>query len=160
MISRVGPRKRLFLRVVAACGLLGVVDWAVWVLTAQGSSVGSAFRTQAQALILSSLIFVGIPCGIFAVIIARAFGRQPDPLRFRAVMALGFFAVPFTVAGIASVAMYLSAGNSTMSIGFDLGRAAPWLAANLLFSQYAAGMYLRETAESKWKRKPARALQL
>ena len=155
MISRIGPRMRLFLRVIAAVGMLGAVDWAVWVLTAQGSSVGSAFRTQAQALILSSLIFVGIPCGIFAVIIARAFGRQPDPLRFRTVMALGFIAVPFTVAGLASVAMYLSAGNSTMSIGFDLVRAAPWLAANLLFSQYAAGMYLREISRAKRKDKRA-----
>ena len=153
MISRVGPRIRLFLRVVAAGGLLGVVDWVVWVPTAQGSSLSSPF--MAQALILASLILLGIPCGIFAVIIARAFGRQPDPLRFRIVMALGFIAVPFTVAGLATVAMHLSAGNSTMSIGFDLARAAPWLAANLLFSQYAAGMYLRETAERKWKRKPA-----
>ena len=153
MISRVGPRMRLFLRVVAACGLLGVVDWAVWVPTAQGSSLGSPF--MAQALILSSLIFVGIPCGIFAVIIARAFGRQPDPLRFRAVMALGFIAVPFTVAGLASAAMYMSAGDSIVSIGFDLGRAFPWLAANLLFSQYAAGKYLRETSRAKRKDKRA-----
>ena len=157
MISRMGPRFRMYLRVLAFGGLLGCIE-AVVEMVVRGTSPAEGFGLDQTAMgiiqsyALGNIFVFGITYGIIALIVTKMFDYEPSPRRFKRVMALTLlpFALLLTGASIYDALQYPSL--------YDALHAINWIAhvvGVLLLSQYIARHYLRELANSNQEQKPA-----
>ncbi|MCY4540582.1 MAG: hypothetical protein OXE52_20360 [Chloroflexi bacterium] len=132
------PKFRLFVRLITYIALksfaLGLVDS----LLRQRSLDNSL--NAAQAITLGGMLTFGIAVGVVGVVIAAAFGREPDPRHFKLAMALAVVAVP-AIVFFTFVQQWLRYPNSYVSsIVLSLAHAT----VSVWISQIAARKYLAE----------------
>ena len=133
------PKFRLFIRLITYIALksfaLGLIDSILW-RRSLDHSLGVA-----QAIALGGMLTFGIAMAVVGVVIAALFGYEPDPRRFKLVMALAMVALPaFAVVNL--VQDWLRYPNR-----FDVSLLFLFVvhaAITLCISQIAARKYLAE----------------
>lgn len=117
----------MYLRVVAFGGLLGFAGGVAEAIVKESSlakSVGIAKAAFgiAQSYALQIMFFFGITYGIIAIIVTLMFDYEPNPRRFKRVMALAMLPLGLilTISGIQSALHYPSL--------YDASNVVQWIA--------------------------------
>ena len=148
-MSRVGPRLRMCLRVVAFSGLLGIASGLAEsiidghsLLSSMGIGVKGMGAVQSYAFL--NMLFFGITYSVIAVTVSLFFDYEPNPRRFKCVMALAMLPLPLLLAthGVLEALRYPSLYDAA-----DLLHLIAHVLGFLWLSQYISRNYLRETAD-------------
>lgn len=148
LISRVGPLLRMCLRVVAFSGLLGFASGVVETIVDGHSllnslGIGVKGMGAAQSSAFLNMLFFGIIYSVVALTVSLFFDYEPNPRRFKNVMALVMLPLPLLLLahGVGEALRYPSLYDAS-----DLLHLTAYVLGFLWLSQYISGKYLRELA--------------
>ena len=136
------------LRVVAFAGLLGFVSGvAESIIDAKSlvhsMGIGVKGMGAAQSYAFLNMLFFGITYSVIAVVVSFFFDYEPNPRRFKHVMALAMLPLPLLLLthGVVEALRYPSFSNA------DLLHSTAHVLGFLWLSQYISRNYLREIAD-------------
>lgn len=155
MISRVGPRLRMCLRVVAVAGLLGIASGFAKAIIeghslSQSVGLGEWGLGAVQSYAFTNMLFFGVIYNFIAVAVTFIFDYEPNPRRFKLVMALAMLFLPLLLAThvVAEARRYPSLYDAA-----DMLHVIAHVLGVLWLSQYISHNYLREIAAANQKDK-------
>lgn len=144
------------LRVVAFAGLLGFVSGVAESIIdghnlLRSVGIGVKGMGAAQSYAFLNMLFFGIIYSVVAVSVSLFFDYEPNPRRFKRVMALAMLPLPLLLLthGVAEALRYPSFSDAS-----DLLHLTAHVLGFLWLSQYISRNYLREITDGNQGNKP------